>query len=185
MSRIELEEYLGTCKPQTFNNKNVIVEKDVLEEMLEELREKTPEEIKRYQKIIANQDEILAAAQAKADQMIEQASRRSNQLISEHEIMQQSLAQANDLLEQANAQAQQIVDNATEDAREIREGAIGYTDDLLKSLQAIISSSMDGARAQYDGLLSQLKSSLDVVAGNRAQLRPETSQEGEIQLIED
>ncbi len=187
MSRIEqmideIEEYMNGCKPQTFNNKNIIVEKDVLEEMLEELRDMTPEEIKRYQKIIANQDAIISDAQAQANQMIENATRRTNELISEHEIMQQALAQANDLLEQANAQAQQIVDRATEDAQEIREGAIGYTDDMLRTLQSIISSSMDGARTQYEGLLSQLKTNYDVVVGNRAQLAPQEEPQVDVPL---
>ena len=63
MSRIEqiineMEEYLDGCKSQTFsNNKRIVVEKDVMDDMLVELRMRTPEEIKKYQKIIANKDE--------------------------------------------------------------------------------------------------------------------------------
>lgn len=45
---------------------------------------KTPDEIKRYQKIIANKDAILADAQAKADNMIEEAHIQTNELVSEH-----------------------------------------------------------------------------------------------------
>ena len=39
----------------------IIVNKEHLDELLRELRMKTPDEIKRYQKIIANRDAILAA----------------------------------------------------------------------------------------------------------------------------
>ena len=46
-----------------------------MEELLNELRIKTPEEIKRYQKIISNKEAILADAQAKADAIIAQAQR--------------------------------------------------------------------------------------------------------------
>ena len=70
---------------------------------LRELRMKTPDEIKRYQKIIANKDAILADAQAKADSMIEEAQIQTNELVSEHEIMQQAYAQANEIVTAATA----------------------------------------------------------------------------------
>ena len=74
---------------------------------------KTPDEIKRYQKIIANRDAILADAKAKADAMIEEAQVQTTELVSEHEIMQQAYAQANEIVTQATSQAQEILDNAT------------------------------------------------------------------------
>ena len=40
---------------------------------------KTPDEIKRYQKIISNKDAILADAQAKADAIIAQAQAQAQQ----------------------------------------------------------------------------------------------------------
>ena len=64
MSRIEqligeIEMYLDSCKSQAFSNsKRIVVEKDVIDEMLVELRMRTPEEIKKYQKIIANKDDL-------------------------------------------------------------------------------------------------------------------------------
>ena len=44
-----------------------------MDELLRELRMKTPDEIKRYQKIIANKDAILADARTKAESMLEEA----------------------------------------------------------------------------------------------------------------
>ena len=62
----EIEEYIDGCKYQALSSSKIIVNKDELEELLNELRSKTPEEIKRYQKIISNKEAILADAQAKA-----------------------------------------------------------------------------------------------------------------------
>ena len=64
MSRIEqlideIEEFVESCKPQPFSQTKIIVPKDELFELLTELRLKTPDEIKRYQKIIANKDKII------------------------------------------------------------------------------------------------------------------------------
>ena len=101
--------------------------------------ENSLDEIKRYQKIIANRDAILADAQAKADAMIEEAQVQTTELVSEHEIMQQAYAQANEIVTQATAQAQEIIDNATSDANAIRIGAIQYTDDLMAKCQKVLS----------------------------------------------
>ena len=83
----EIEEYIDGCKPQTLSKTNIIVNKEEIEELLRELRMKTPEEIKRYQKVLANRDAILADAQAKADAIIKEANIHTTELINEHEIM--------------------------------------------------------------------------------------------------
>ena len=107
----EIEEYIDRdCKYQPLSTTKIIVNKEHLDELLRELRMKTPDEIKRYQKIISNRDAILADAQAKADAMIEDAQVQTTELVSEHEIMQQAYAQANEIVTQATAQAQEIID---------------------------------------------------------------------------
>ena len=92
----EIEEYIDNCKYQPLSSTKIVVNKDELEELLTELKMKTPEEIKRYQKIISNKEAILADAQAKADAIIAQAQVQTSELVSEHQIMQQAYAQAND-----------------------------------------------------------------------------------------
>ena len=59
----EIEEYIDKdCKFQPLSSTKIIVNKEHLDELLRELRMKTPDEIKRYQKIISNRDAILADA---------------------------------------------------------------------------------------------------------------------------
>lgn len=128
----EIEEYIDSCKFQPLSSTKILVNKEELEELLTELRMKTPEEIKRYQKIISNKEAILADAQAKADAIIAQAQVQTTELVNEHQIMQQAYAQANEVVMIATKQAQEILDKATSDANDIRMGAIGYTDELLK-----------------------------------------------------
>ena len=83
----EIEEYIDSCKFQPLSSTKILVNKDELEELLTELRMRTPEEIKRYQKIISNKEAILADAQAKADAIIAQAQVQTSELVSEHQIM--------------------------------------------------------------------------------------------------
>ena len=106
----EIEEYIENCKYQAFSNTKIIVDKEEIDELLRELRMKTPEEIKRYQKIISNKEAILDDAKQKAGAIINEAQIHTNNLINEHEIMQQAYAQANEVVKQATAQAQTILE---------------------------------------------------------------------------
>lgn len=168
----EIEEYIDKdCRFQPLSTTKIIVNKEHMDELLRELRMKTPDEIKRYQKIIANRDAILADAQAKADAMIEEAQVHTTELVSEHEIMQKAYAQANEIVTQATAQANEIVDNATEDANTIRIGALQYADDLLANAENILGHALDSYSTKYEGLISSLKECYDVVHTNRAELQ--------------
>ena len=69
----EIEEYVDSCKYQPLSTTKIVVNKEEIEELLRELRLKTPDEIKRYQKIISNKDAILEDAQTKADGIIADA----------------------------------------------------------------------------------------------------------------
>ena len=153
----EIEEYIGSCKNSPLSNSKIIVNKDEIEELIAELRSKTPEEIKRYQKIISNKEAILADAQAKADQIIAQAQVQTTELVSEHQIMQQAYAQANEVVMIATKQAQEILDNATREANQIRMGAVEYTDAQLKAIEDILTGSIEESKTHYGNLLSQLQ----------------------------
>ena len=184
MSRIEqvisdIEAYLDDCKFQPFSNTKIIVDKDQLEDMLAELRLKTPEEIKKYQKIINNKEAILNDAKEQADAILDAAKVQTEELINEHEIMQRAYAQANQLIEQATAQAQSILDNATEDANSIRMGAVAYTDDMLSKLQYIIEHSIKDNKEKYNSLISDLENVLAVVNNNRNELNASNSDDDE------
>ena len=110
MSRIEqligeIEEYIDSCKYQPLSNSKILVNKEEMEELLVELRLRVPDEIKKYQKIISQQDAILADAKNQAESMIQDAKQQTEEMVSENEIMQQAYTKANELVQQAQAQA--------------------------------------------------------------------------------
>jgi len=196
MSRIEqiiseIEEYIDGCKFQPLSNTKIVVVKEDLEDLLSELRLKTPDEIKKYQKIINNKEAIIADAKEQADAIINAAQVHTEELVNEHEIMQRAYAQANQLIETASSQAQDILDRATEDANGIRMGALQYTDDMLANLQLIIQHSLESNEIKYKTLIASLNKDLEIVVNNRNELRPtpeepEQASENrqEIQMIE-
>ena len=169
----EIEEYIDSCKYQPLSNSKIIVNKEELEELLRELRMKSPDEIKRYQKIINNKEAILNDAREKAEALINEATVHTSELINEHEIMQQAYAQANEVVSLATQQAQEILDSATVEANSVKASAIQYTDDILANLESIIGHGIDIASEHYGQFINELNQCLGVVQSNRMELRPD------------
>ena len=171
----EIEEFIDSCKFQPLSSTKIVVNKEELEELLRELRMKTPDEIKRYQKIISNKDAILEDAQTKADNIIAEAQAQAQKIVSESEVMQVALQQSNQLIEQTNAQAQEIMDKATEDSNNIRMSAIRYTDEMLDNLEKIMSHTIDAAGSKYNNFINSIQSCYDIVSKNRSELSPQAA----------
>ena len=169
----EIEEYIDGCKYQPLSNSKIIVNKEEIDELLRELRMKTPDEIKRYQKIISNKEAILSDARAKAEALINDATMHTN----EHEIMQQAYSQANDVVKMATQQAQEILDNATIEANNMRMAAMQYTDDILANVENLISQAMRTTTDHYESFFGALNHYSDVVNANRIELNPPEADE--------
>lgn len=169
----EIEDYIDGCKYQPLSKTNIIVNKEEIDELLRELRMKTPDEIKRYQKIITNKEAILNDARSKAEALINEATVHTNELINEHEIMQQAYAQANEVVTLATHQAQEILDNATIEANGMRASAMQYLDDMLSNLENLMTTALNTTTAHYESFFDTINGYNEVVKANRAELMPQ------------
>lgn len=169
----EMEEYIEGCSPVPLSSSKIIVIREEIEEMISELRLKTPDEIKKYQKLLANKDQILNDANEQARSIIEAAQIHTNELVNEHEIMQRAYAQGQEYIDQAKVEAENILNRAVEDANTIRFNAVKYTDEMLSKLQLIIEHSVQANVSKHEALMSDLNKTLEVVINNREALRPQ------------
>lgn len=169
----EIEEYIDSCKYQPLSNTKIIVNKEEIDELLRELRMKTPDEIKRYQKIISNKEAILNDARTKAEALINEATVHTNELINEHEIMQQAYAQANEVVTLATHQAQEILDNATIEANNVRAAAMQYTDEMLANLENLMAQTVNMTASHYESFVNNMNGYMEIVRTNRAELQPQ------------
>ena len=168
----EIEDYIDGCKYQALSKTNIIVNKEEIDELLRELRMKTPDEIKRYQKIIMNKEAILNDARAKAEALIQDATVQTNELINEHEIMQQAYAQANEVVRMATTQAQEILNNATIEANGVRTSAMQYLDDMLANLENAMTATLATTTEHYESFYNTINNYCETVKANRAELHP-------------
>ena len=143
----EIEDYIASCKYKTLSNTQIIVNKEEIDSLLRELKMKTPDEIKRYQKIISNKEAILNDAREKASALIKEATDQTNELIS-----------------------------ATIEANQLRASAVQYTDDLLAHVEDIVAHYIKTSGAHYDAFMDSLNECYETVRANRAELRPQEAE---------
>lgn len=174
-SRIEqviddIYEFIESCKAQAFSPSKIVVPKDQMYDLLEELRLRMPDEVKRYQKIIANRDALITDAEKKAEEICSEAREQAKQMVSDHEISRQAYEQANALIQDASEKAKRICRDAYEEAEQVRAGALKYTNDILGEVERVLSNAYETSRAKSEGMINTLKENLDIVLSNRAEL---------------
>lgn len=181
----EIEEVIEGSSPFPLSSTKIVVVREELEELVNELRLKTPDEIKKYQKLLANKDQILNDANEQARSIIEAAQIHTNELVNEHEIMQRAYEQGQQYIDQAKLDAENILNRAVEDANTIRFNAVKYTDDMLSKLQLIIEHSIQSNTSKYESLMGDLNKTLEVVVNNREALRPQDESDKQPQQYQD
>ena len=167
-SRIEQEiddifEFVESCRMQRLSSTKVVVPKDELYDLLDDLRRDVPEEIKRYQKILRQREEILDNAEQKAAAILSDAQEQYKALVEEYQ-------QAEITVREANEQAEQIVANARAQAAEIGNGAIYYTRDLLEMSEKTLAAALETTSSNARALESAMQGYLDVISQNKAEL---------------
>lgn len=166
----DIYEFIESCKPQVLSSTNVVVSKNDLYDLLDDLRRDVPDEIKRYQKILNQRDEILANAESKASALLVEAQEQYKAMVEEHSIMQQAYQQAEDTIAQANAEADRIVEAARRQADEILNGAIYYTTDMLEMAEKTIARAYESTMNNSRALETALSGHLDIIRRNKAEL---------------
>ena len=172
-SRIEQEiddifEFVESCRMQRLSSTKVVVPKDELYDLLDDLRRDVPEEIKRYQKNLRQREEILNEQNAAA--MLSDAQEQYKALVEEHAIMQEAYQQAEITVREANEQADQIIANARAQAAEIGNGAIYYTKDLLEMSEKTLAAALESTSSNARALEAAMQGYLDVIRQNKAEL---------------
>ena len=166
----QIEIFIDNCKYQPLSQNKIIVHKDELESMINELKLKLPTEIDRCKKIMRNKEAILSDARTRSDAIISESVNEANRLVDQHQITELANIRANEILEMARNQAQQIVDQASEEANEIRLGAMYYTKDKLSEMRDIFRRVHDIEKENYRVLIESLEDDTYVVETNISEM---------------
>ena len=180
----EIYEFVEECKPTPLSQSKIIVPKDQLLDLIDELKRRTPDEIKRYQKIIANRETIIAQAEEKAVEIENAAKERAQQMVDETKIMQDAYKQANDLIQDATAKAEAERRSAEEFSENVRTGVLSYAGDIMNIVEGVLASSYNEIKERNENLLGTVKDKLDLVSSNRREIFEQLNADPDEQSLE-
>ena len=117
----KLEDLVDQAWSLPLSGGRSVLDADKVRDLLEDLRDSLPQEIRQAKAIVADRSQIINDAKREAETVVRVAEERAKKMINQHEIVKQAQARANDLLAQSQAKA-----------REMRRAANDYVDDLMK-----------------------------------------------------
>jgi hypothetical protein len=166
----QLEELVREAKSMPLSS-SVLVNRDEVLEMIAEMREGLPEEIKRARWIVRDREELIAKARADGERIVEQA----------HE-EQLRMARKEEIVARAQTESDRLLAEAEERAREHRSEAEDYVDAKLAQFENSIRRILEAAQSST----KSLNRTLDQVELGRERLRgPATAAEAEFARAEE
>lgn len=136
----ELESIVTDGSRVPFTNKRIVEEDDIIR-LLDELREKLPNEITEASQIVSERQRVLEKAQEEARKIVEQA-----------KVYAAKLTDENIVAKQAQEQSNEIVTLANKEAGDLRNEAIGYADSVFKHLEGQIEKTLEVVRQGHNEL---------------------------------
>jgi chlorite dismutase len=120
---------------------SVMVDKDELTRLLDQLRWRVPEDLIVARGILNKRQELLAEAQSNAQQLVDDAAEKQRELVSDHEVMRVARSEADALAVAARGEAERLAEEAAD-----------YVDGKLAELENVIASMFDIVRQGRDRL---------------------------------
>ena len=173
----ELYEYIEGCKPKglAFNSAQVVVMKEEIYDILDEMKLKIPEEIKRCAKVVAQKDQIIASAEERAERIIADAKRQAEMLVQDSEIMRRAIVQANEFSAKAVQQAEDMLRQANTEAEMMSAGALRYTNDLLGVAERMMTIAYNETKEKNEQMLRTFEENLRILQENRRELNEDVA----------
>ena len=127
---LELQDMVNSAKQVPFtSDKKVIVSSDRIFEIVDEIEDNLPSEIRQAKDVVADREQILNEAQRNGDEIIRQAEERRKFMVSQSEIVKA-----------AEAQAKEILTNAKKKAVGLEKAANDYVDKIMGETEELLSA---------------------------------------------
>jgi len=137
----ELSSVIENARSVPMSGGSCMVPRDVLLDLLDDLRENLPTEVHKAGAIVEQRTEILQQAQAEAERLTGRTRSESEQVVvaarrQREEILGTARRQRDDLLARAQAEAEDLLAQAEEEAQQIVEEARRHHEALIAEAQA-------------------------------------------------
>ena len=116
-------------------NEKCVVERDKVLDLLDEISNQLPGELKQAKTIVESRNEVITNAKREAENILKQAEQRAKQMISREEVVKQ-----------AEQQAAEMMKAAQQKIKELRQVTNDYVDDAMKRTEDAIAQALSEVR---------------------------------------
>lgn len=158
---------IDEAKSVAFSSDKCVINRDEALDLLDDIRNKLPLEIKRAKELIAARSEYVAGAKKEVEAMLRQAELDAKTIVSESETIQL-----------ARQKSSEIIRRAEDRSKELYHVANTYTEDALRRTEEAIQAALtevQESRARFRA------ASQEIMQEQRAQLNANQNGEGKAQ----
>ena len=112
-----------------------VIEREKALDILDEIRETMPQDLKMARDIVERRNDVLAAGKREADAIKKQAEEYARTLVNENEIVVEARKKANEMIMAAEARS-----------RELKKAANEYCEDTMKRTEEVVTQALDEVR---------------------------------------
>lgn len=142
----QLERLMAEARPVPLSS-SVMINRQEIDELLEELRTRLPEELRQSRWILKERDELLAQAARESEQLLAETREERDRMLSETEIIRS-----------AQREAERMLTDAREQARILRLEAEDYVDGKLANFEIVLQKTMQQVEKGRERLRGRLPS---------------------------
>lgn len=127
---LELQDMVNSAKQVPFtSDKKVIISGERIYDIVDEIEDNLPSEIRQAKDVVADREQILNEARRNGDEIIRQAEERRKIMVSQSEIVKA-----------AEAQAKELLTNAKKKSIEMQKAANDYVEDVMRTTEEMLSA---------------------------------------------
>ena len=125
---------------------SVLLSEQELFQLVDEMREKLPEELKHARWVVKERAEIVKEAETEADRILEESRGKAESMVTESEIVKLAETRANEMIESARSKE-----------REVRLQAEDYADEMLANLEVNLGKLLTAVQRGRDRLQGKIE----------------------------
>ncbi len=144
----ELQDIMNDAKAVPLTGGKSLVDTEQVLDILDEISDSLPSEIRQAKNIVADRSQIIAEAKKESEDIIRAAEERKQQLVNQNEIVRA-----------AHAQATEIINDAKAKTSDMRKAASEFVEDIMKKTDDAITSQLTELRKTRQNIKMTQKTS--------------------------
>ena len=143
---LQLQDLINDAKQVPFSGGKVMVNSEDVYDIIDQIQDSMPAEVRQAKNIVADRKQILAEANREAENIIRSAEERKKVMLNQNEIVRE-----------AQAKAKELESDAKQKSSEIRKAANVYVDSIMKRTEESLSAQLGEVKKTRVNILNSEK----------------------------